>query len=263
MSMNLLETRHGKFLVRTGDDFITMNLCQKGEYEWHVVELVGRLVASAKSGVVLDIGANIGTLTVPIAASFPHLVVHAYEPQPSVMRHLQANCLINELENVQFFDYGLGAEANEVFLTLPDYKTDQNVGAFSMHPHVLEFSHEAQKTGKEEALLICTLDEDFQYFTDSNVVCIKMDVEGMELDVLKGGEKFLKFQNYPPLVYENWRGVDWWKEKEKELDDYVESLGYELHQIGVTTIALHKEGKKRIQATRKGTSTEYRIYDAV
>lgn len=261
--MNLLETRHGRFLVRTGDDFITMNLCQKGEFEWHVVELIGRLVAGAKSGVILDVGANIGTVTVPLAAAYPHLVVHAYEPQPKVMQHLQANCFLNEVENVVFHDYGLGMETQEVEVTLPDYKTDHNVGAFSMQPHVLEFSQEAQKTGKEDSLLVCRLDDEYDFFDDPSVLCVKIDVEGMELDVLKGGEKFLKFHSYPPLVYENWRGVKWWQEKERELDSYVQGLGYLIHQIGATTVAVHKDGKKKIDAVRKGDATEYRIYDAL
>jgi len=59
---------------------------------------------------------------------------------------------------------------------------------------------------------------------------IKIDVEGLELRVLKGALEVLRQNQLPPLLFECWSGARYQKEKEALLE-FVESLGYEIHRV--------------------------------
>ncbi len=52
---------------------------------------------------------------------------------------------------------------------------------------------------------------------------LKIDVEGMELNVLKGAEILLRASSYPPIMVEAW-DVEWFKEQRSELLVYVEGM---------------------------------------
>ena len=58
------------------------------------------------SGLLLDLGANIGNHTVFFSRYFQH--IYAFEPNPFVYRILKANCEM--LGNATAFNVGLGAE---------------------------------------------------------------------------------------------------------------------------------------------------------
>jgi len=91
---------------------------------------------------------------------------------------------------------------------------------------------------------------------------IKMDVEGFELDVLKGTANFLPDHNYPPIVYESWTQFDWYQNTAEEIKALLTDMGYELQVFGNTVAAIHKEasfklvvaeeqGGKSVQIVRK------------
>jgi FkbM family methyltransferase len=76
-----------------------------------------------------------------------------------------------------------------------------------------------------------------------NVRLIKIDVEGLELAVIKGGLETLKSNDYPPIIFETWSIMDWYQERRKEILSYVESLGYDITSIGDNCIAQHTSRK--------------------
>jgi len=67
---------------------------------------------------------------------------------------------------------------------------------------------------------------------------IKIDVEGLELQVLQGGADFLSRHNYPPLLLEAWSG-EWFTADRAKLCDYIAALGYRTFVIGDELIAQH------------------------
>jgi hypothetical protein len=73
---------------------------------------------------------------------------------------------------------------------------------------------------------------------------LKIDVEGMELNVLRGAEQLLRNSGYPPIMLETW-GFSWFQEERKQLIDYIESLGYELFFFnGTDAIAQYKRSAR-------------------
>lgn len=236
--MNILQTRHGLMMVRQSPDMISRILAQTGEYEWQVVALCAALAAGHDKGYIVDIGANMGTVTVPLAKQFPGYRLRSYEPQRSVFYQLAGNVALNDLDNVELRMQGLGSSRGTVYIDMPKYKTDGNIGAWSMDKEVREKSPEGKGGGQTEPVFIETLND--TYF-DEPIRLIKIDVEGMELEVLRGGSNLLAHHEYPPLVYECWQQFDWYKLRAKELDDYVRGMGYITHTLGNTIFAVHED----------------------
>jgi hypothetical protein len=73
----------------------------------------------------------------------------------------------------------------------------------------------------------------------TNISLIKLDVEGMELNVLKGGLKTLKDNNYPPIIFESWKHKEWFLPRRQELITFLELNGYTITPIGEDNIAIH------------------------
>ena len=77
-------------------------------------------------------------------------------------------------------------------------------------------------------------------FNIENIGLIKIDVEGFELNVLKGGENTLKNSNYPMLIIESWDVKDDDNDEIKrakttlrnDLFSYLENLGYKGYDCG-------------------------------
>lgn len=243
--MNILETRHGRFMVRPGNDLISLNLALHGHYELEVVNLCAMIAGGYESGVVLDIGANMGTVTVPLARAFPQYQIHAFEPQRRVYQQMCGNVALNHLNNVWTYNVGLGANEGEISIEMPDYDTDPNIGAWSMSEVVREKSPEAKARGAKDFVMIDELDSfDFKF----PVRLIKIDVEGMEYDVLADGMGFLQRYNYPPIVYESWTQFDWYQETAEEIKSLLTGVGYNLEVFGNTVVAIHKDASFRLEA---------------
>jgi FkbM family methyltransferase len=245
--MNLYGTRHGLMLLRSGTDLISNTLINTGSYEYEVVDLCATLAQGYESGYIVDIGANMGTVTVPLAKRFPWYKVRSYEPQRRVFYQLAGNVFVNDLDNVEIFQHGLGASAGMIHIDMPNYGTDANIGAWSMDDQVRLNSFEGKGGGAVETVRIEVLND--QVF-DQPIRVIKIDVEGMELEVLTGADKLLAVHEYPPLVYECWQQYEWHMAKAQRLDNLVQSMGYETHHIRNTTFAIHRD--REIEVTWHG-----------
>jgi FkbM family methyltransferase len=129
--------------------------------------------------VVLDVGAHIGTYTL----RYSRLVgsegaVIAFEPEPSNRRILRWNIRLNHAQNVTVRSEALGDFHGKGRLKL---------SAFTGVHSFTRTSDEIHQTG-EILVPIITLDE----LNLDRVNLVKIDVEGYELEVLKGGEKMIK-----------------------------------------------------------------------
>ncbi len=77
---------------------------------------------------VIDIGANIGGFTIPLAKKVPNGVVIAIEPQRVLYQLLNANIALNELINVHTFNTAAGSVLGSIPVPLVNYSTPANFG---------------------------------------------------------------------------------------------------------------------------------------
>ena len=199
-----------QYLVFKGNDLISNALKQQG-YEVEVFAISQKILEKYQDGVVLDIGANMGTFSIPLAKTNPHLTFHAFEPQRIIYYQLCANTFINGLDNLHCHNFGLSNKRDRFEMVVPDYATETNIGAFSVDEETRENDYECKTKGAKETMVVFPLDDG----RHQNVRLIKIDVEGHELEVIKGGIDTIKGNNFPPIIFEAWNWKPWFEPKRK------------------------------------------------
>lgn len=164
------ECRHGRFCYFPHDIYIGGALDKWGVYSEDEVELFGRLL---KPGMrVVEVGANIGAHTVPIARMVGEAGrVFAFEPQRIIYQQLCANIAMNGLFNVWTYQAALGNPSGIEEMGVPpiDYSSSGNFGGVTLVDH------------SEESVGLRRLDH--MGFRPN---FLKIDCEGMEREVLEG-----------------------------------------------------------------------------
>ena len=207
----LVSGRRGWFLANPNDIYIGRAMLRYGELselEWRVIDQL-----TPEGGNVIEVGANIGAHTVSLAKKTGQRgFVYAFEPQPIVFQNLCANLALNGLTNVQAVNAGCGGEGAEMLFPRIDYLVEGNFGGVSL-PKL------PRDRGGMVNVPIVRLDD--TYPVDA-LALIKVDVEGMELPVLKGAQRLIeKFR--PALYVENDR-----PENSEKLISLLFEFGYRL-----------------------------------
>lgn len=182
-----VSTRYGRLFVATSDTVIGRSLQLYGEWAEDEIDSYAALLSDGET--IVDVGANIGTHSVALAARFPRSQIVAFEPQPLAFSLLTANVLAAQAGNV--FPRNCGCAERETVLHItPDYEAvDWNIGAFSL-------VGADQAEGGTMPVLLVTLD-DVQF--RKRVQFIKIDVEGMEEAVLAGAKELIERDR--PIIY--------------------------------------------------------------
>jgi hypothetical protein len=110
-----------------------------------------------------------------------------------------------------------------------------NIGAFSLDDEVRQNDYECTTGGNTELISVQTLDS----LEMNDIKLIKIDVEGLELAVLVGAKNTIERNGFPPILFEAWANKEWFEPRRQELFAYVESLGYEITNIGQDNVAQH------------------------
>lgn len=173
------------------------------------------LEAAKGAQVVFDIGANAGFYSLHWASRLASDgVIHAFEPVPSTYGRLAHNVTLNNLGRViRTNNFGLGDEMKSVSIFLPEFSGSGAASMKDLHP---------DETSIQVEVRIDTLDSYFQGAGLSRLDLAKIDVEGAELLVLKGGQKTLA-QAKPLLFMELLR--KWSKPFGYHPNDVVSMLG--------------------------------------
>jgi FkbM family methyltransferase len=183
----LVRGRHGYVLYNRNDTVIGRSIETYGEYFEAEVDVFRRFLRPGD--VALDIGANIGTHTLAMARLVgPQGFVFAFEPQRLVFQTLCANMALNALTNVHCVNAAVGEKPGWLHISDPDPGVAENFGGVQL----------TLMSGSAQAAPVAqvTLDE---FVAVTQVKLIKVDVEGMEAAVLRGGVATLS--RFRPILY--------------------------------------------------------------
>jgi len=206
----LVATRHGPMLANANDMYVGQALLRYGEYGELEAQFLMQLVS--RPGLVVEVGANIGSHTVALArrAAAIGSELVAFEPQPFVFQNLCANLALNSIRNARAWPWACGARQETVFFMPPDYFQQGNFGGVSM-----------QEVGTPGGVSVpCVRLDDV--IGGREVSLLKIDVEGFELDCLQGAVTTLR-RARPILYVENDRA-----EKSRALIEWLWAQEYRL-----------------------------------
>jgi len=194
---------------------------------------------------VYDIGAFQGMVTLFLSRTARQVI--SYEPNSTNRARLMENLKINAVQNVRIRPFGLGAQSQVARMVYSPLMTggatlDGNIGA-----HVLQSGD-----AKAEDIQITTLDDDMQQEQLPGPDFIKVDVEGWELEVLKGARMTLETAS--PELFLEMHG-ETMNEKRRKVADLVRFLT----DAGYSTI-LHIESGSKISPANSSVAAEGHLY---
>lgn len=245
----IAETRHGRILVCNERETIQATLLRDGAFEFHGV-LLALEVLRHREGSIVDVGANIGIFSLPVARACPERRVDAFEPQRHVYMHLCANVVLNRLRNVHARQVAVGVAGPGATIDVPEFDIfeERYTGSVSLDPSVIERRGaiagvaEPSKWAKSfETIPLVQLDD---AIASETVAFLKVDVEGMELSVLRSAERILE-RDRPVLYFEAWE-LPQFAESNARLTEFVSSKGYRVWKIGNDCLAVHTDDTKVI-----------------
>lgn len=170
--MTTFTTPYGSFTCRPNFDGKAI-AHMKGHRAFMESDLALMRIFIAPEDEIVDAGANIGGFTIPLSRSARK--VHAFEPIPETAHHLEYNLAQNNIMNVVVHRVGLSDVPGVLY---PHRASD--AGSSSLGG--------AQENKNEDAVPVTTLDD---CFGSTKISFIKIDVEGMEEKVLRGGAKLI------------------------------------------------------------------------
>jgi|688.fasta_scaffold07770_4 FkbM family methyltransferase len=165
-------------------------------------------------GVLIDVGANQGNYSLEAITVCPNIKVFAFEPHPITFRSLYKN--VESHENI--FTVNKGMSWRKGVSKLYDHFNKDGSSHASLFQDIITEFHGAELVACHEIEL--TTIDDFLYAENINEIdLLKIDTEGNELEVLRGGAnaikdrkiKAIQFEFNVTNVYSRTFFVDFWK----------------------------------------------------
>lgn len=168
---------------------VEYSLYKTGTYEAGTLHIIRKILKNGD--VVIDIGANIGLMSLFSSRLIGEKgKVFCFEPEPDTYEILKKNIALNKLNNIFTYPFALG-NTEEAALIYPNIEI--NRGAAS----ILKTDG---TNGKR--IQIKKLDNFIFDNNVTNIKFIKIDVEGFELQVLRGAAALLAVENAPIICLE-------------------------------------------------------------
>jgi FkbM family methyltransferase len=150
--------------------------------------------------VVYDIGAFEGLLSMFFSRTAKQVV--AWEPNPVSRQRLQTNLRLNGITNVSVRDVGLSESSGQTTLVYDPLMPGAASGAGTVATQIRDHAPDLTEIG----IRTVRLDDDVRENGLPAPEVVKIDVEGMELQVINGAEQILSA--YRPALYIELHGAE-------------------------------------------------------
>lgn len=196
--------------------------------------------------VVYDIGCFHGILTLFFARQSAQVI--GYEPNTKNYTRLIENIRLNGLQNVTVRKLGVGSRPQAATLVF----TPLMSGGSTLEPKAAEQIKKSNMASDSEQIEITTLDQDIEEGALPPPDFIKIDIEGWELEALRGARKTLETRK--PALFLEMHGETMNEKKRKvaEIVDYLNQLGY--------LKILHVESGSSINRTNTSIAAQGHLY---
>jgi FkbM family methyltransferase len=248
----IASTDHGTMIVNRFDQHAAapdriygagFQLLNKASYDPEEVSLLLTVLNMRRNyygdGVVaLDCGANLGVHTVEWAKHMTGWgVVMAFEAQERIYYALAGNIAINNCFNARAVNAAVTSEPGAMKIPRPNYLVNSSFGSLELKQRDnTEFIGQPIDYSEQNMTEVRAITLDSYNF--QRIDLIKIDVEGMELDVLAGAARSIA-ANRPIML------IEVMKTDANALRAWLEKLGYIVIPSGMNVLAIHQDDKCR------------------
>lgn len=168
------------FLFPERDNAVGKSLREHGEFApAEVGFLAEHMNRAGRNGTFIDVGANIGAISLPLARGRDSWRFIAVEAHRMLAQVLSTNAFSNGLYNVEVVNVAVSDAAGLIDFPATPLRANGNFGILGVH---MDQKH------KTEPVRACTIDD----LAPENTRLIKVDVEGHEAAVLRGATRTLE-----------------------------------------------------------------------
>lgn len=202
------------------DQGLEKNIFTYGTYERGTLNFLNSVLTAGD--IFFDVGANIGLMSITAAIVVGTKgQIYSFEPLSDIYNVLQYNITLNQLHNITAYKIALGSKEESRII----YE----------HPEISRGSASLLKTensSKGELIQIQTVDKFVYQNNIEKIRAIKIDVEGWELEVLKGATHLLSRRDAPIIIieYSNMHPV--YNGKPIDIYDFILNINnYEIYKL--------------------------------
>jgi len=219
-----------------GFEILEKGAFQTSEIDSTLTFLDLRRKHSGDGVVAIDCGANVGTHTIEWAKRMTGWgAVIAIEAQERIFYALAGNIAINNCFNAQALHAAISEKDGSMTIPVPNYLMPASFGSLELkkreNPEFIgqEISHTGPNVATVRTLSLDSLNL-------PRIDLVKIDVEGMELEVLRGAAKSIE-RSKPILL------VEAIKVDQNQLRVALEGFGYQVYKMGQNYLAVHPSDK--------------------
>lgn len=201
--VQLYPVQNIQFLLTQGNDLISTHLRTGHLWENFTIDLISLFCKQMNQPIFVDIGANLGAISVPIGKFLQDKQgqVHSIEAQRSVFYQLCGNLFANNLSQHCFtYHTAVSDTIGSIQIPVLNSHTTHNIGGLSLDETIRQEQGWNNQFDQYETVPLTTLDS----MNLPLASIIKIDVEGMELEVIRGGLGWLTRSQFPPILFEVW-----------------------------------------------------------
>jgi len=218
---------HTRFRIPLIRQMGTQNI--RGTEPW-MTELLSTLLPDLRDEIFVDIGANLGQTLLKFKSVSTSVDYYGFEPNPACCYYLEQLIAENHFDKTVVFPVAIAEEIGVASLYI--HHTDDTAG--SSASLLKDFKNEVVSFQKMIPVFNLTYFRE-RYFEDKPVGILKIDVEGAELEALKGSQETI-VRDQPIIICELLPPINKivrseTLEKKRQIQQLLEGLGYHLCKV--------------------------------
>lgn len=165
--------------------------------EGYVINTLIKQILKTDPTIIFDIGANNGDYAKLLRAKFQNAEIHCFEPGPATFEHL-----VNNTSGLKLNLHNLAVGSHNGMITLVKSSNDPNGEMLTAYKDAITgiFNFAGEPNENITCDMVCL--DDFCADTIRKIDFLKIDVEGHELEVLKGAAKMIRANKIGIIQFE-------------------------------------------------------------
>lgn len=205
----------------------------KPDEKW-MFNILDLLLPRIKDATFIDVGVNIGQTLLKVKSICPNMKYMGFEPNVKCVDYVNELIKINSIQNATIIPVGLSNKTQ-----LLDLIHFDESGVDASATLIAGF----RTTCKKRTSVMVVTPDDIDLFSKDRIGCIKIDVEGGELEVLEGLHKYI-IENKPIILCEILpvynKDNDLRITRQRKLLNLLESANYEFFRINIENSSLQR-----------------------
>ena len=230
---NIITTYNSKYIqpfTSYKNDYIYDRFIRQNEiYEQNIIDLI--LKYYIQNTEIIDIGANIGLVTIPIVNIYPNTTIHSFEPDATNFLILQKNT--QQHKNINIYQTAISDQNELCNMTIATFNKGGNYIHSSTNQNNKHTKYTHPTTNNIETkihnVFIPAINIDsIQHIFKQKISVIKIDVEGYETKTIRGAIQTI--QKHRPVII-----VEIWNRNLTQIIQIMAEIKYNIQKINITT----------------------------